>query len=176
MTSIVNRTADFVQPKVYLTRESGVYLMLVHNDSDAPIYDRNGDGVLLVKPFGYMLKSGKFEGGLAARMMQNFVHFHCRFPGGREEGSIFPSVLKLLLVHEMPGASIRGVRQVEAELNRAVRNLLAESDLHDPEQTWHSESRRIVGTPPSPEQLAEFFQQIVSRPAPETRPGPTRAL
>lgn len=39
------------------------------------------------------------------------------------------------------------LRAIETALNRAVRNLLAESEVDEPNQSWHSESRRIRGKP-----------------------------
>lgn len=161
MVEIADKTVEYSNPKTYEALEQGVYLMLVYNDSEYDVFDRNGKGKLLVRAKSYMLKSGKFEGGLSARMKQNYLHFHRRRTDDCDEVGIFPGMVKMLLVHTLSAGDTKKVRVIERDLNRAVRCWLKEMKIHEPDQSWHSESRRICGVPPSSADISAFFSGVI---------------
>jgi hypothetical protein len=137
--------------------------LLLHNDSEHEVRDRNGDeGSLIIRPRAYTLKSGKFEGGLSSRMYLNYVHYHRKRQDDSEETGIFPSLLKLLLVHFVTTDTPKTLRALETSLNQAVRALLKETGKDEPEQTSRSESRWIRGEPPSREDLENLFRRVIN--------------
>ena len=148
LRDVVDRTEEFSGSGPYQRREQGVYLLLVHNSTEHEVYDRNGAGKLLVRPGGWMVKAGKFEGGLGPRMCLNYVRFHLRDRETEVRDSVFPSMLKMLLVHFMSGDSPKTVRSVETKLKRRLRELLNSERLSEGDQAGHSESRRLVRLPP----------------------------
>jgi hypothetical protein len=64
----------------------GVYAHIDTNSSRFPIYDKNGQGKVIVFGSTTALKFGKFLGGVPGRMLQNYGHFH-RIHTSRRSGS-----------------------------------------------------------------------------------------
>jgi hypothetical protein len=138
---------------------TAIYALLSTNGSDLPIYDKNGRGKIIVPARASALKSGKLQGGLAARMLQNYDHFHRRPSLWKRENGVFPEVFRWLVVVDMsrtPSAlDPRLLRHFETGWNRHVRSFLGQRGLSDRTQNGRSESRWLVGVPPTPEELRD---------------------
>ncbi len=115
--------------------ERGLYVYLDTNASELPIYNRNKGGKRLV--FGASasgpasaVKYGKFVGGLAPRMLQNYDHMHRRWPDGREaDARIFPDVVSCLHVLDLSNRRREDVRPLETDWNGSIRAVLQERGL-----------------------------------------------
>lgn len=133
----------------------GLYVSLYANPSTHPIYDRNGPGKILVNNKGHTLKYGKCEQGIADRHRINHRHFHRRPPARAKETGIFRESLQLLLALDLSSVDLRGIklRVYETYWNRCIRAFLERESFADPAQDRRSESRYLVGSPPTKKAL-----------------------
>lgn len=107
----------------------GLYVATHFNDSNFPIYDRNGDGHKVVPENGYNLKYGKFQDGAPKRFRQNCEHCHRRRPDGTEAPASYADTLQLLLVLDLTGSMPTAGEPNPAEIyekhwNRQIRAYL----------------------------------------------------
>lgn len=137
---------------------TGLYLLLVHNEEEAPVRDRNPARRVVIPSNAGTLKPGKFEGGLIGRQRENYRHAHRRLPNGDEQHGIYPDLIQRLLVLDLsavadevesrtsqqpkPERSWPGVlRTLETCLKRRVRQFLSQRQYCDPGQNGRAESR-----------------------------------
>ncbi len=143
----------------------GVYAHLDMNSSELPIYDKNGQGKVIVFGSTMALKFGKFVGGLPGRMLQNYDHFHRRLPDGTPEEGIFPAVLTCLFVLDLTHRRHDEIRPIETTWNRSIRAELKNRGLIHPQHRSRAESvnlaRAITGA-----ELLQIIQPIADRIAP----------
>ncbi len=123
----------------------GLYAHLDTNESPLPIYDRNGPGKVIVLAETTALKVGKFVGGLAARMLQNYDHFHRRPLGTPAEEGIFPDVLRCLLVLDLSHRPKESIRGLETAWKQEIRALLLEQNRVHAKHRGRAESINLAG-------------------------------
>jgi hypothetical protein len=142
--------------------ERGVYVYLDTNSSALPIYDRNGAGKVIVLGSATALKYGKFVGGLAPRMRQNYVHMHRRPPGRPSEDGIFPQVLSSLFVLDLSHRLRGEIRPIETDWNRSIRADLRARDLIHPGHRGRAETVNLARAI-SRAELLEIVDPIAAR-------------
>jgi hypothetical protein len=145
----------------------GLYASVYANPSPHPIFDRNGPGKMFAKAEGNTLKYGKFEGGVAERHNINHVHLHRRSQGRELESGIFRDSLQLLLVLDLsnvrPIPAANAPKVFESYWNRSIRAFLERDGFTDGKQDGRSESRFLVGTPPTKAQLMPLLSELGDR-------------
>lgn len=140
----------------------GVYVHLDVNSSDLPIYDKNGLGKVIVFGSTTAVKFGKFVGGVPARMLQNYDHFHRRGPGGISEERIFPTVLSCLFVLDLTHRTQDEIQPIETAWNRSLRTELKNRGLIHPEHRSRAESVNL-GRPMTAPELLQIIRPIADR-------------
>ncbi len=143
----------------------GVYAHLDMNSSELPIYDKNGQGKVIVFGSTMALKSGKFVGGLPGRMLQNYDHFHRRLPDGTPEEGIFPAVLTCLFVLDLTHRRHDEIRPIETTWNRSIRAELKNRGLIHAQHRSRAESVNLARAITCAE-LLQIIQPIADRIAP----------
>ncbi|WP_437753653.1 hypothetical protein [Sorangium sp. So ce1389] len=142
----------------------GLYASLYANPSPNPVFDRNGPGKLFMEGNGNTFKYGKFEGGVAERHKLNHVHLHRRLADGKEEPGIFSNTLTLLLVLDLSkvdlGPDAKALRAFETYWNRGIRAFLQRYGFADRRQDGRSESRYLIGVPPTKSQLLPVLSEL----------------
>ena len=122
----------------------GVYAHLDTNRSRLPVHDKNGPGKIIIFASTTALKFGKFESGLAGRMLQNYDHFHRRPVRGPHQNGVFPEVLTCLYVVDLGDRPKGSIRSIETGWNRSIRAELRRRDLVHPDHRGRAESINLV--------------------------------
>lgn len=125
----------------------GLYVLVHENVSEHAVYDRNGDGRVLVQPSALGLKYGKFEQGFLSRRFEDHKHFHRKLPGGSEEVDIFASVLRYALVLDLSEIDLSPANVAavfEPYWNAMLESALLAKGWVTRGQSSQSESRFIV--------------------------------
>jgi hypothetical protein len=141
----------------------GIYARIDDNRrSPHPIWDRNGRGKIIVLGSAAALKFGKFVGGVAARMRQNYTHFHRRPAGETHQEGIFPEVMDDFFVVDLTHREKHDIRPIETEWKRAIRAELKRQDLIHPDHRGRAESINLRRRP-NEDELRSMLARIAKR-------------
>lgn len=124
----------------------GLYVLVHENASDHAIYDRNGDGRLLIQANALGVKYGKFQGGFLLRRFTDHKHLHRRLPDDTEQPDVFASVLRYALALDLSDIDLGPANPAEVfepYWNAELESRLARQGWLTPGQSWQSESRQI---------------------------------
>lgn len=124
----------------------GLYVLIHENDSDYAVYDRNGDGRVLIAPNSLGVKYGKFEQGFLSRRFTDHKHLHRKLPDGSEEIDIFANVLRYALVLDLSEIDLRPANPAavfESYWNPMLESVLSAKGWITRGQSSQSESRLI---------------------------------
>ncbi|WP_437895187.1 hypothetical protein [Sorangium sp. So ce124] len=124
----------------------GLYVLVHENASEHAIYDRNGDGRLLINPNAIGVKYGKFQNGFLSRRFTDHKHLHRRRPDGSEEVDVFASVLRYALVLDLSEIDLgpaNAAEVFEPYWNAMLESVLARKGWLTIGQSWQSESRHV---------------------------------
>jgi hypothetical protein len=124
----------------------GLYVLIHQNQSPFAIYDRNGEGRLLVDAHSLGVKYGKFEHGFLSRRFEDHKHLHRKLDDESEESDIFASVLRYALVLDLSDIRLQPASPAavfEPYWNAMLEAVLLRNGWVVPEQSARSESRRI---------------------------------
>ncbi len=125
----------------------GLYVLVHSNESQYAIYDRNGDGRIVVGANSVGVKYGKFEQGFLARRFTDHKHFHRKLEDGSEEVDIFASVLRYALVLDLSDINLAPANPAavfESYWNAMLESALKAKGWVASNQSAQSESRHIV--------------------------------